>query len=82
MQVIATEVGFDGMRIRNPGEVFEMPDDTEIDSKSWFEKVNDKSRAKAAKAATNGGPEGVTGSGTTSVGFPNGGNTSGSAGLV
>lgn len=42
MQVIATAVGFDGVNIRNPGDVFVMPDDV-------F-KVNKENHAKREKA--------------------------------
>ena len=75
MRVIATQRGHDGMQIREVGEEFNMPDNTEFDDKSWFEKVTDKSRAKAAKNVdtdTDLSRQGNTGSGTTTTAYPNG----------
>lgn len=34
MEVVATKEGFDGIRVRQPGETFEMPDGA---TSTWFE---------------------------------------------
>lgn len=52
MKVIATKTGFDGKRIRNPGDEFEMPDGSKA---SWFVPVEAKAETKPKKAA--GKPE-------------------------
>ncbi len=53
MQVIATLRGYDNIRVREPGEEFEMPDDA---TGSWFEpvggakpKAKPEGKAKAGK---------------------------------
>ncbi len=53
IRVVAIERGFDNTLIREPGDEFDMPADTRIDTESWFVPVADapaapKPRAKAA----------------------------------
>lgn len=43
MRVIALETGFDNLAIREPGDIFEMPDGS---SAPWFEPVEDEKPAK------------------------------------
>lgn len=47
MKVIATKKGFDGKALREPGDVFDMPDGTKG---SWFEPVK-PGKVEAAKEA-------------------------------
>lgn len=49
MKVKANQKGFDGTAIREAGDVFEVPDDTQIDKDSWFQPLS-KKEAKAQDA--------------------------------
>lgn len=49
MRVIATAQGYDGIQIREPGDEFDMPEDSE--ASTWFKPVG---RAEQAPAATKG----------------------------
>lgn len=48
MKVKAVSLGFDNLTLREPGEVFDMPDDTEVTpvkEGGWFTKVDDAEQA-------------------------------------
>lgn len=49
MQVIATAVGYDGVAVRQPGDVFDMPDGA---SGPWFKLAADDTK-ESPKAKTN-----------------------------
>lgn len=55
MKVIATAMGFDGKQIRNPGDEFDMPDESKG---SWFAPLlqgdTDKPAEKPAKGKKGG----------------------------
>lgn len=42
MRVIATAKGYDNVCIRDPGDEFDMPDDTKIEPGCWFKAVERK----------------------------------------
>ena len=46
MRVRAIETGFDNLAIRNPGDVFDMPEGSKA---PWYEPVEDEAKAKKAK---------------------------------
>jgi hypothetical protein len=47
MKVIATELGFDSVTLRHPGDEFEMPDNVFDDGrKTWFEPADPKVKAE------------------------------------
>lgn len=48
MKVVATKVGYDGRLIRQPGDVFDMPDGM---TATWFEPVKPEVREKKVKPA-------------------------------
>jgi hypothetical protein len=48
MKVRAKEVGFDGLNLRQPGEVFEMPQGSDA---PWFEVIEDVSKRSGSKKA-------------------------------
>ena len=48
MRVEATGIGFDGKKIRNPGEVFDIEDGAKG---SWFKPVKSEKPARKAKEA-------------------------------
>jgi len=45
-KVIATDRGYDNLVVREPGDVFDMPDDA---TGSWFKPVEEDGEPKAAK---------------------------------
>jgi predicted NUDIX family NTP pyrophosphohydrolase len=47
MRVIATNVGYDNIKLREPGEEFEMPDGAKG---SWFVPVGEVKKAKPKQA--------------------------------
>jgi len=49
MRVIATKTGYDGTKVRDPGEEFEMPKGS---TGSWFEPLADAPKAKAKAEGT------------------------------
>lgn len=49
MKVIATKVGFDGKRVRQPGDEFDMPEGSKG---SWFVPADDKAKGKKAAGKT------------------------------
>jgi hypothetical protein len=54
MKVIALETGFDNVQLRNPGDVFDLPDEVVLHGGPvWFEPVAaaDKEKFEAAKKA-------------------------------
>ena len=48
MKVRALEVGFDGLNLRQPGEVFEMRQGSDA---PWFEVIEDVSKRNGSKKA-------------------------------
>lgn len=56
MKVKAITRGFDGAQIREAGDVFEVPDGSEVtpvDQGGWYEPVEEPKSGKAKKAAEN-----------------------------
>lgn len=49
MKVIAIELGYDNVTLRNPGEEFDMPDDVfNVGEKFWFEPADPAEKEKVA----------------------------------
>lgn len=53
MKVIALELGYDNVQLRQPGDEFELPDDVVFATagRAWFEPVDEADKAKFAKAS-------------------------------
>ncbi|WP_422096890.1 hypothetical protein [Variovorax sp.] len=51
VRVIATETGYDGSKLREPGEEFDMPEDA---TGTWFEPVDEKKGKADDKPLTGG----------------------------
>lgn len=50
MKVIALELGYDNVTLRNPGDQFEVPEEVfKEGTKFWFEPVDEADKAKVAK---------------------------------
>lgn len=54
MLVRATRVGFDGLKVREPGEVFDMPENA---AGSWFDLAEQAEEAEAKPERKKPGPK-------------------------
>lgn len=58
MRVVAIREGYDNVRVRQPGDEFEMPDDSLITTTSWFQRAGSPEAAAAFAAEAERFPPG------------------------